>query len=55
VPLALTPLRLAPSPWAQRFKPDEGGSFVIDMTDRKQAEEKLRASEQRLLDRRWAN
>jgi PAS domain S-box-containing protein len=32
------------------WKPDEGVSFVIDMTDRKQAEEKLRASEQRLLD-----
>ncbi|WJR81662.1 trifunctional serine/threonine-protein kinase/ATP-binding protein/sensor histidine kinase [Bradyrhizobium sp. NP1] len=31
-------------------KPDEGVSFVIDMTDRKRAEEKLRASEQRLLD-----
>jgi len=31
-------------------KPDEGVVFVIDMTDRKQAEEKLRASEQRLLD-----
>jgi PAS domain S-box-containing protein len=32
------------------WKPDEGVSFVIDMTDRKLAEEKLRASEQRLLD-----
>src|SRR6202045_1952029 len=32
------------------WKPDEGVSFVIDMTDRKRAEEKLRASEQRLLD-----
>jgi PAS domain S-box-containing protein len=32
------------------WKPDEGVAFVIDMTDRKQAEEKLRASEQRLLD-----
>jgi C4-dicarboxylate-specific signal transduction histidine kinase len=32
------------------WKPDEGVSFVIDMTDRKQAEEKLRTSEQRLLD-----
>jgi len=31
------------------WKPDEGVSFVIDMTDRKRAEEKLRASEQRLL------
>jgi PAS domain S-box-containing protein len=31
------------------WKPDEGVSFAIDMTDRKQAEEKLRASEQRLL------
>jgi PAS domain S-box-containing protein len=29
---------------------DEGVSFVIDMTDRKRAEEKLRASEQRFLD-----
>ena len=29
---------------------DEGVVFVIDMTDRKQAEEKLRASERRLLD-----
>src|SRR6202042_626727 len=32
------------------WKPDEGVSFVIHMTDRKRAEEKLRASEQRLLD-----
>ncbi|WP_079545809.1 trifunctional serine/threonine-protein kinase/ATP-binding protein/sensor histidine kinase [Bradyrhizobium lablabi] len=32
------------------WKQDEGVAFVIDMTDRKQAEEKLRASEQRLLD-----
>ncbi len=32
------------------WKPDEGVSFVIDMTDRKRAEEKLRASERRLLD-----
>jgi PAS domain S-box-containing protein len=32
------------------WKPEEGVSFVIDMTDRKRAEEKLRASEQRLLD-----
>jgi PAS domain S-box-containing protein len=31
-------------------KPDEGVVFVIDMTDRKRAEEKLRASEQRFLD-----
>ena len=31
-------------------KPDEGVSFVVDMTDRKRAEEKLRASERRLLD-----
>jgi PAS domain S-box-containing protein len=31
------------------WKPDEGVAFIIDMTDRKQAEEKLRASEQRLL------
>jgi PAS domain S-box-containing protein len=29
------------------WKPDEGVSFVIDMTDRKRAEESLRASEQR--------
>ncbi|MGY4434939.1 PAS domain S-box-containing protein [Bradyrhizobium sp. F1.13.1] len=32
------------------WKPDEGVSFVVDMTDRKRAEEKLRASERRLLD-----
>jgi PAS domain S-box-containing protein len=32
------------------WKPDEGVAFVIDMTDRKRAEEKLRASERRLLD-----
>ena len=32
------------------WKPDEGVSFVIDMTDRKRSEEKLRASEQRLLE-----
>jgi PAS domain S-box-containing protein len=32
------------------WKPDEGVSFVIDMTDRKRAEMMLRASEQRLLD-----
>jgi PAS domain S-box-containing protein len=32
------------------WKPDEGVSFVIDMTDRKRAQEKLRASEQRFLD-----
>jgi len=32
------------------WKPDEGVSFVIDMNDRKQAEERLRASEQRFLD-----
>src|SRR5882757_8078506 len=32
------------------WKPDEGVSFVIDMTDRKRAEEKLRTSERRLLD-----
>src|SRR6202030_2078009 len=31
-------------------KPDEGVSFVIDMTDRKRADERLRASEQRFLD-----
>jgi PAS domain S-box-containing protein len=31
-------------------KPDEGVVFVIDMSDRKRAEEKLRASEERLLD-----
>jgi PAS domain S-box-containing protein len=32
------------------WKRDEGVAFVIDMTDRKRAEEKLRASEQRLLE-----
>ena len=32
------------------WKSDEGVAFVIDMTDRKRAEEKLRASEQRFLD-----
>jgi PAS domain S-box-containing protein len=32
------------------WKPDEGVSFVIDMTDRKRAEERLRASEQRFRD-----
>jgi PAS domain S-box-containing protein len=32
------------------WKPDEGVSFVVDITDRKRAEEKLRASEQRFLD-----
>jgi PAS domain S-box-containing protein len=32
------------------WKADEGVAFIIDMTDRKRAEEKLRASEQRLLD-----
>ncbi|HMJ43245.1 MAG TPA: ATP-binding protein, partial [Pseudolabrys sp.] len=32
------------------WKPDEGVSFVIDMTDRKRAEKRLRASEQRFLD-----
>ena len=32
------------------WKPDEGVSFIVDMTDRKRAEEKLRASEQRLVD-----
>jgi PAS domain S-box-containing protein len=32
------------------WKRDEGVAFVIDITDRKRAEEKLRASEQRLLD-----
>jgi PAS domain S-box-containing protein len=32
------------------WKLNEGVSFVVDMTDRKRAEERLRASEQRLLD-----
>jgi len=32
------------------WKPDEGVSFVIDMSDRKRAEERLRASERRFLD-----
>src|SRR6202048_2311676 len=32
------------------WKRGEGVAFVIDMTDRKRAEEKLRASERRLLD-----
>jgi PAS domain S-box-containing protein len=32
------------------WKPDEGVSFVVDITDRKRAEEKLRASEKRFLD-----
>jgi PAS domain S-box-containing protein len=32
------------------WKLDEGVSFVVDMTDRKRAEERLRASEQRFLD-----
>jgi PAS domain S-box-containing protein len=32
------------------WKRDEGITFVIDLTDRKRAEEKLRGSEQRLLD-----
>jgi PAS domain S-box-containing protein len=32
------------------WKPDEGVSFVIDLTERKQAEEKLHASEQRFLE-----
>ena len=36
------------------WKPDEGVSFVIDMTDRKRAEERLRASEQRLLEAQMA-
>jgi PAS domain S-box-containing protein len=32
------------------WKPDEGVVFAVDMSDRKRAEEKLRASEQRLLE-----
>jgi PAS domain S-box-containing protein len=32
------------------WKPDEGVSFVVDMTDRKRSDERLRASEQRFLD-----
>ncbi|MGA7808955.1 trifunctional serine/threonine-protein kinase/ATP-binding protein/sensor histidine kinase [Bradyrhizobium sp.] len=36
------------------WKTDEGVAFVIDMTDRKRAEEKLRASEQRLLEAQMA-
>jgi PAS domain S-box-containing protein len=32
------------------WKPDEGVAFIIDLTERKRAEQKLRASEQRLLD-----
>src|SRR6202030_1247968 len=32
------------------WKPDEGVAFVVDMTDRKRAEDRLRASEQSLLD-----
>ncbi len=32
------------------WKPDEGVAFVLDMTDRKRAEEKLRASEQRFVE-----
>jgi PAS domain S-box-containing protein len=35
-------------------KADEGVAFVIDMTDRKRADEKLRASEQRLLEAQMA-
>jgi PAS domain S-box-containing protein len=34
------------------WKRDEGVAFVIDLSDRKRAEEKLRASEQRLVDAR---
>jgi PAS domain S-box-containing protein len=36
------------------WKADEGVAFIIDMTDRKQAEERLRASEQRLLEAQMA-
>jgi PAS domain S-box-containing protein len=32
------------------WKSDEGVAFIIDLTERKRAEQKLRASEQRLLD-----
>jgi PAS domain S-box-containing protein len=32
------------------WKRDEGVAFIVDMTERKRAEEQLRASEQRLLD-----
>jgi PAS domain S-box-containing protein len=32
------------------WKRDEGVAFIVDLTERKQAEQKLRASEQRLLD-----
>jgi PAS domain S-box-containing protein len=32
------------------WKQDEGVAFIIDLTERKRAEQKLRASEQRLLD-----
>jgi PAS domain S-box-containing protein len=42
------PILIAPALF--EWKPDEGVSFVIDMTDRKRAEDKLRASEQRVLD-----
>jgi PAS domain S-box-containing protein len=36
------------------WKPDEGVAFIIDMTDRKRADEKLRASEQRLVEAQMA-
>jgi PAS domain S-box-containing protein len=36
------------------WKRDQGVAFVIDMTDRKRAEENLRASEQRLLEAQMA-
>jgi PAS domain S-box-containing protein len=36
------------------WKADEGVAFIIDMTDRKRGEEKLRASEQRLLEAQMA-